>query len=515
MRLYRKNIKGGPGVMKRKVRELLVGFTVIFCAVSMFTGCNLKKKPSLSTNNDAVYFGRPEKQETLTFYFPGDKPNDFNDILKEIEKRADKTLNIKLAFKWIPKDNYLKQIKSDIVSGRAVDAFVLSKGDERFSIDEMVAEGQLLDVGKMLQENSPKIFNSLSKEEKAYATYNEKLIGIPAHLPRSNRTCVVAREDNMKFFNIPDVKSFKDYEEGLAKAGGISIDKNTIDLFSEEAGYIPFTDNFVYKKDDTDMQLIPWEQTPEYEKAVETLEEWKQNGHMNMKGIHRDIDLEKTTAFEQMYSGVSNSIVTTWYDAFINTNFRGYNDPKVKIFPLNTEQVSYKAANTEMIALNKNSKHPDRVLQFLEWIQGSEENYDLFMYGIEGKNYHMVAGKVDFPANLTRIYGWNGSEAFLNIDYCRGTTDEPLDSAEAYKEEVNKYTQYPMNATIDLDKSKIQGVLDARKKSYQNMEVKILHKEMDVEQEIESFINEQKNIGIDQILTSYQKQLGEWKAKQK
>ena len=36
------------------------------------------------------------------------------------------------------------------------------------------------------------------------------------------------------------------------------------------------------------------------------------------------------------------------------------------------------------------SKHPEAALDFLQWLYSSQENHDLFMYGIEGETYNAV-----------------------------------------------------------------------------------------------------------------------------
>ncbi|MEN2773510.1 hypothetical protein [Acetivibrio clariflavus] len=39
------------------------------------------------------------------------------------------------------------------------------------------------------------------------------------------------------------------------------------------------------------------------------------------------------------------------------------------------------------VAVASNSKNPERVLMFLEWLHKSQENYDLFRYGIKDRHY--------------------------------------------------------------------------------------------------------------------------------
>ncbi len=58
--------------------------------------------------------------------------------------------------------------------------------------------------------------------------------------------------------------------------------ESSIGLFAEANGYVNFNYilGLVYKWDDPEMRIIPWEQTPEYRRGIETILKWTNNGYL-------------------------------------------------------------------------------------------------------------------------------------------------------------------------------------------------------------------------------------------
>jgi len=92
----------------------------------------------------------------------------------------------------------------------------------------------------------------------------------------------------MKKYNIPEIKNYSDYEYYLKTVKsnetdvvpGIIYDKS-IGLFAEANGYVVLDKNLslVYKWNDSDMKIIPWEQTLEFKNLTNIVINWFNKGY--------------------------------------------------------------------------------------------------------------------------------------------------------------------------------------------------------------------------------------------
>lgn len=502
------------GVINRVTALLLA---VLTCGT--LAGCNIGKGKKATLSNAADKFQEKQlTEETLTFYLPGNAPEGSKKVIQEIEKRLKPTLNVKLNIKWVANDGYADQVKSTISSGQPVDVFVASKSDSNDTIAELAQSDQILDLTSLLKEKAPRLDQLYSADEKANATYNGKVMGLPPHLPRSRRICVVMLEDAVKKFNVTDIKTFEDYDKLLrvmkdneTNAGPTATAKRTIDLFAEFAGYVPVGAELVYKRDDPKMKLIPWEQTPEFRSAVATLQRWDQNKYTSNEYTQM-FQYSGNSELEVLNQGLVNSILTDWETAQEYIHMKAVSDFKVKIFPLYPDQPTVRPTDTIELVLNKNCKDPERVLKFLEWTQSNQENYDLFMYGIKDENYVLKGDKVEFPANKVKYFGWDGSLAFLNLNYMHPVATDPDDYKEVYKNLAEEGTQYAPSVGFRPETAAVQDIINKRNEYFAQGEMTMAFRSyFNTDLDVDNFIRYHKVLGVDKLVAEMQKQLDEWK----
>ena len=63
-------------------------------------------------------------------------------------------------------------------------------------------------------------------------------------------------------------------------------------------------------------------------------------------------------------------------------------------------------------------KNPEAGIKFLDWLYSSEENYRLFTYGVEGRNYNIIDDKT-----AEFVKGPDGSYTFKNDEWQMGLVD--------------------------------------------------------------------------------------------
>jgi hypothetical protein len=184
------------------------------------------------------------------------------------------------------------------------------------------------------------------------------------------------------------------------------------------------------------------------------------------------------------------------------------------------------------IGINPGFRDPERVLMFIEWLQSSQENYDLLMYGIRDTNHRLQGNTLDI-SGLDRknvVCEWWGSEAFRNYEYERPYSFEPED----YKAFLEKccgrnnltYAQIYKKFGYDLEKYKKMTLEEKnameeendRNESYLNTRFKVFEEfiermdDGDFEKTLAGMMQEQGAVeGTEKLFESYARQLGRLK----
>lgn len=499
--------------MKKIIIVLIRIVLSLFFLWSTLAGCSSR----VNTEENASLPVKKFIEATLTFYFEslsGKFQNpDISEVINEIEKRANRMLNIKLNFKWIESINYADRIKTLLSSGDNFDAF--SANADFPAMAGMLGEGQklddfLLDITEFFPEYAPGLYASFSEAELAEASYNGRIMAIPHHMPGSYRQCAVVREDFMEKYNIPDIKNFDDYEKYLKyikeNEPGVIPSMYTgysgVEMLAESYGYYTYDDYLVYKWDDPEITFIPWENTPEFKISYNLLQKWVTNGYIS----------NGTAGYNSIITGRTASFITNfndgqYYSQALSQKYR------LKVYPLNTDQIAPRAPiTTSSIIFNKNAGNPERVIMFIEWLESSQENYDLLMYGIKDKNYSLNAnGQFEYKEELNSISGWWGSDAFSNIDYCRPLAFELEKFKEEYQKNMEQNTKYPPTTGFIPNKASIKSLIDIRNEKYGILDNNI--RDGIFISNVDNFIKEQETAGSNKIANEIQKQLDKWRKK--
>lgn len=500
--------------MRNFMKRLSVGLVVLLIA-GISTGCNQSKDKVVNkVNNTDIYQQKQLKQETITLYLPGDEPQGVRKVLSEIEKQTKSTLNVKLNFKWFSKESYLQQVKSQLDSSSAPDAFILSRSDAKDEIAELTKEDKVMDLTALFPQTAPKLNDRITEEEKQNVTYDGKLVAVPSLLPLTKRACVVVNEEIAKKYNISEIKNINELEYLMQTLKGkessiapVAVKSSTIDLFADMYGYIQIGDYLVYKKDDQQMKVMTWEQTPEFGQIVKKLIQWR-TSNLDMGNAAPD-----TNEIAMIQQGLAASAFTDLDGAYQYLHYLAGSGLKVRIFPLYPEQESQRTTDTAAIAINKNSKHAERVLKFLDWIQSSQENYDLFMYGIKDENYALSGDKIDFPADKVKYFGWGGYNTFVNLDFTRTYVWDPENFKEEYKKISETNAKFPSTLGFNFENTTVQDVSSKRREAYDNVELQ--HGGFVNSQDVDTFLKQQGELGVEKLVNEMQRQLDKWKVDNK
>jgi len=509
--------------MRRYTRKAAIALIIITLFCIFTSGCSKKIDTGL-VDDDKVYkdLYKGLQPSTITMYFCGVERKEARLVLDEIENRTKNTLNIKLNFKWYDFDQYENNVNAALSSG-SLDAFYCYESNSRYFIPvTMAREGKLKDITNIFPKYAPTLYNKYLGEELENAEINGKLCFIPSLYPFvfSNNLCV--SEELLKKYSIPDIRTYDDYENFLKVIkenekeiipGKFADAEETINNFARAFDYVVLDEEkkLVYKWNDSNMRLYAWEQTPEFKKAMEYISGWYENGYIGASSDNTPF--ASILFYSQLVSETGISYVSSGNTAEPITmkSLLLYPDKKVQMpNPLGKQHYS------GSIAFCESSSNTERVLMFLDWVQQSQENYDLLMYGIKDKHYILKENYPQLPKgvdneNSPYLY-WRGRDAFRNMDYEYVYNNSAEFSKTARKDFLGKHAEYPLHMGFYPDYRPVNGYINSRTTIYSHrFDLPLIQGTYKFE-DTDSIIQDLKNAGTDRIVTEIQSQLDKWRA---
>lgn len=287
------------------MKKAVIVIVLVFSLILITAGCG-STQGGEEDDSFMEKYEEPEVLEhsTVSFCFPGQQPKNWEAVRAEIESRSADIVNASLDFKWIEFQQYLQKIKIDDASGDVCDAYCLGKPDSFYpDFTSLAREGKLKDISELFPEYAPVLFTKYSPEELEYASVDGKTYAVPSLSPMAYSTYLMVDDALHKKYDLPDITTLEQYEMYLKKIKENEPDKlpgtvaNSVDsmsLFARAFDYVIVDEiqKLVYKWNDPEMKIIPWEQTPEFSEATGKITDWLNKGYMNAEP-----DQTKATSF--------------------------------------------------------------------------------------------------------------------------------------------------------------------------------------------------------------------------
>lgn len=465
-------------------------------------------------------------ETTLVFAFEGKDTDKKQDVLKAVEEKAKNELNIKLEFICFESnpDQWLGILKSAIASGQSFDGFYYSDAYPS-TLKTMANDGDLKDLTDIFPKCAPDCYNALTGEELKSASVNGKIYMVPRFYHSAQIMSALVRDDLMQKYKIPDIKNYVDYEKYLKAVkenekgiipmvingnaiGLSSIRKDTtIDLFAQTNGYVILDsrDGLVYKWDDPKMKIMAWEQTPGFIEGINRINSWGNKGYLLRE--MPILALDNTSAASDKFA----SILSYYGDEVsYNVALKGKGVSwSYKAYPLTSDYPASMGSTVCGIAIPATSNNAERVLMFMNWLESDQENYDSLMYGIKGTTYNLKSNDIVDP---TACLNWAWRAPFLNEKLERGNPAISKETLNNYIDTVKKIAKYPPHTGFVPDYAAVKDISNRREVEYINMGYKIYVTGGITKDDINKYIQDEKDSGVNDLIAEVQKQLDKWAA---
>ncbi len=518
----------------------IIDLLIIFCLLLTSAGCTkpeeaeedplfmeqYEEEPSDMKQNEeipseAVEVQTSTERTSIKIFFPGYQPRNWSEAKAEIEKRTRDTLNITLDFIWTDQYAYISHVKTLQASNDYVDAFVLASPDGASpDFTKLAREGMLEDITDIFPQSAPALYKKYSNEELAYASVDSKLYAVPSLYTVADSPNIIIDDSLLKKYKINNITDFEQYEAFLKKVKENEpdtipcVDTGTfINALPSVFGYAVADkpNMLVYKWDDPEMNLMAWETTPEFQDTVNMMIEWYQKGYQKAAPTRTNNIRAASVMIGSPMSPPSEKAqkVSLSNSAGIGTTFEFDSVRVCRIFPEKTIQRDNPMGKYYVngsFVFPKASKNTEMVLRFLEWVQLDRNNYNLLLYGIEGKDHVIKDGRPQLPKGMNSVGSsymyWGGHWAFKNLEY-----ETAEKNVQPLMEYLKRNSEYPPHGVFYPEYGGLEQVAAQRAKTLQEFYTRISQGEVKTPEQLEKLINKMEDIGTDELIAMAQGQL--------
>lgn len=539
--------------MNRKFLVLPLAATMLATSIA---GCSKEaEKPSSSASPAAQSAAPAAKKDpvTLNVRFAGVENTSyrgFDAIVKEFENRTKDTLNTTLNVVWTPGSDYGTKQQLWLSSGEDFDLFV------PWDKDRNAKEGSLADLSKYF--NNPK-YPGLQKAFSPDYIKDNQYLGKTYYIPIANTLMdmegVYYRKDLLTKYGMKDINSYDDLYNFLEKVSANEKDLVPFGNYGNTAFFKLFTDInaqqlegkvFPFTGSGNPKANYIYVQVSEDEKSVagiaaygDPASEWANiNSKYGMDYLMNQFNqakrFSKFIPADTVTNPDSKKGVLTGAGFVTLSNFKAQEasiklkDPKAElgfwpIFKNNQEMAPGKQSTDgrawNFVAIPANSKKIDRTMEFLDWIFSSQENNDLFTYGIKGKNWEPVGTnewKIPDGVDPSQNYLFPGYQLTWNPTLNRIPAGLP-DQLKKYYEYQFKTDTYKKNALAGFifDQEPVKSEIAKCNTVNLKYQPFLLSGFGDINDNLSKMNAELKASGVDKIKEELKKQINAFLAQKK
>ncbi len=526
----------------QKIHQKLSLFLAVLVVLSLVLSACSKNtnEPSSSTAPDATTapsaapVATPvveEKEVTLRFYFTGVKKPATDEVWNAISDYVkQKGLNVKFDINVVDYGDYAQKL---LVMSASGDTWDMNFDANWLAYQQMASKGAYLNLNELLPKYAPNLAKVYAAQGSlAAATVNGEVVALPWTLKQNVRPFFAWRSDLTTKQGIEpakdSIKTVEDIDQFVHKLKeanpNVRIGAESPVVTSQALGMFAARDELidlgfhllVVELNDPKLQVKPYEQTQAYRDAAKLAKKWYDDGIIN-----KDALVDKQEAGSKWTNGKSLVQVTAHEYANNTPNFadKSWTLSSSQIYP--DKKFVNRSPLANVVAINKNSKNPDKVLRFLDMLETDQTLYDLVHYGIEGKTYVLDGKIANYPGDMTAATSnymeWGGQWALWKPQFMRPnqTYSEGFWSREAEFATLPQNVNSPLDGLFILDdniKTEVAKRDQLQSELGKSIEYGIV---ADADKAVDDYIAKQKDAGLDKIIADVQKQVDDFIASKK
>ena len=478
---------------------------------TMLAGCN---NGDVSRNGDIVQ---------LKMVLIGDTPDRYEEIYSEINKMLVEDIGAEVTVEYIPYS--AKATKYPLLFSSNED-FDLVYTANWLSYTSNAAKNSFYELTEdFIKENAPITYETVPEAAWKQATINGKVYMVPNTALEYEDYIYIIRGDLREKLGLGEIKTTSDmqsYWEGLANNfSDITpvTDLNALSYLNkiETKNYTEIfgglRNGIVYQWDDNTGTAIYNNNTDAYENLCYYARECVEKGII-------PADLISNSSVANMFeNGVAGTYVANLETSV--SKYKTWNELhpewKLELVDLSGDKpMKVNSYTNNGISINRNSKHPEKAMQFIELLRNDERYFNLTWYGVEGKDwedagdgkYHAIPDENGEYFDLGCNWGWkNQSMLKVRDDELQFKIDTMA------KWEANTYENPAANFVVDDTnvKNELTSLSSVGSQYAQPLQYGMIEKSK-IPEALEELREQAKKAGIEKILADFNEQMKEFLA---
>ena len=505
--------------MKQNLKRVLTMALAALLVCALFAGC--ATTPASSTpgkTESGAASQEPEKLdpvELVLFMYQnagtGDKQ--VQDAVNNLD--AMKAINTTVKFDMLPDgDAYQDKISLVLSSGEPCD-IVMADLDANYIA--RAKAGAYADITDLIENKYTKLHDTLTPEHWTLAKVNDKIYGVSTYKEMSlewgffiSHKFVEEKKidlTNRNLGNIDDIlQALKDdgRETFMLTFGQLQF----FTQISWSVNHVSLSNNTAVVSFDDPKKVICFYETDDFKEEIKKSRERYLNG-LIAQDVATVENYKSQLADETKY-GLQITNHSALAELALSAT-KGFDVDFLQLSPLTM-------VNTPgfISCVNAKSKYVDRAVRFLEVLNTDPTVKNTITYGIEGVNFDLTDGQVDYSKYPDHNEFWKGENCRLgNMMISYTTVGEPKDKWETYKKYDESARKLPM-AGFQFDTTNVKNELAALSAVEGEYHLLLCSgTDENYEATYEKFIAALKTAGLQKIIDEAQKQLDAFYASQK
>ena len=471
----------------KKILACLLG--TLFVASTVLAGCG-----STSSNDNGIV--------TLKWYSIGQEPQDLNTVLQKANEYLGEKIGVNIDMSFIDYGDYDQKMNVVMNTGGDYDlAFTCSWAGDYLGNSRKGAflelDSYLDNQGKdMKNEIDSRFWDGAKIDGKTYAVPNQKELGISPMW--------MFDKELVEKYDIPyqDLKTLEDLEPYLKlikekEPDFVPLYMNKTVSFDQAFDQV--IEPIGFDLSDSSLKVINIFESDAIKERLKTLQRFYKAGYINSDSNAQQNDDRSIRRFAYKADGQPYA-EKIWS--------RDYKRNMVAT-PMTDTWVTNASTTGSMIAVAKNTKHPEKAVEFLNLLNTDEYLRNLINFGVEGVHYDLTdKGQVKMKEPVT----YNVSYMSVGNLFKTKTLDgDPVTKWDDFKKFNDEAKMAPSlgfkfnSAGLENEIAAINNVLDEFKSSLYSGAV-------DVDSTLKAFNEKLYAQGLQKVMDEMQKQVDAWKA---
>lgn len=399
--------------MKKRIISVVAAICVVTAA---FAGCGKKEASSVKTSDTVKIFTELKNRPDCAL------------VSQELSKLTKEKIGVEVEVMF-----GFDQSKIDLMlaSNEQMDVGF----DKYVTFVDRARANAYVDITDMVKDKAPALYSVMPEKYWEAAKIDGKLFAVPTYKDMVEQWTLLADSDVIEENNIDisKIDTLKDAEvilEALkkdsARAGYEILPVNTVHMnMVLKEKYDVVYGEFVIDRENPD-KILHFMQTPDYKEYVYMMRDWYKKGYIAK-------DIATLTDYNSYHDSGNVGLVYTQYQPYSEISSAiVYNTPVLPIHITPAILSNYSVLGS-VCGIYSKSKNVDSALKFIELLNTDSEVKNLYTYGIEGKHYDLVDGKVKIRDGAYDLYKMHNAGSGNNmISYL--LANDPDDKYEKFVE---------------------------------------------------------------------------------